>query len=1635
MNAFFYTVRPCTTPLIAMNHSKLLKRTAMLGQVILFSRMRTSAIFVISAIFMLFPVASSAQAIDEQGVKPYGSYHVGDVDMVSLQSAKLEVHAPLLEYKQRGRLQLAFGLRYESAMWNETKSCGIPRQPCTLFWRETNNTGRMQFVLEPGLPTMSDQVLVQDPNCSTCMVSAHTLALGDGSQHALGNLGGVNATTFESLDATGLKWDSSAQTVTMADGTRYINPFGGTPLVEDANGNQILINLNAGTITDTIGRNIPYGSNSMTSTSDFSGCTGPLPTISASVWTIPWANGGTNIFKFCYANVQIFTHHFTFDDSHHIEPNGPVSMLQSIVLPEQMAWTFEYSQPDANGVNWGDLTKITYPTGASVSYTWAHITGCHGQYGFLGSTASTILSRTVDANDGRGPHQWLYSVVAGTPSGTVTISDPMGNDTVHTITNLSGCSLYETQTQYFSGTHTSGTLLKTITTDYSWGVNPNFPNGTGVVGNSPAMNVVAIRKTTSWPNGQVTKTEYAYDSGFSFTDAYGTNSFTGTYGKQIAVNDFDFGSGAAGSLLRSAQTSYFWQSPAGAQYSNYNVLNVPSTTQVFDGAGNSVAQTNTSYDQVLPTASGITTQLDVNPINGNVRGNPTSHSQWLNGSTVSTSNCPVAVTNGFLTSTTRYFDTGTISQSSDPCGHMATIQYSSTYAGALPTSVCDALNHCHTMTYDFNTAALASTTDANNQVTSSTYDNFGRLTQITYPDNGEADFFYPNPTTVEKKVVIDRATTLWADGFFYFDGLGRRKQTRLVDPEGDVYTETTYDALGRVSNVTNPHRLIAAATDGSTTTQYDPLNRPVLVTHNPDGNFVQTAFADPNISTVTDETGRQRQNTTDALGRLVQVAEPGDSGSLSQPYLTLYSYDALGNLARVEQHGNSAQWRVRTFDYDSLSHMTQSYNPESGQMTYNYDADGNVIFKTAPAPSQPPNSGTTVTTNFIYDPLHRVTTKSYTGNGYTETTPAVSYGFDQGCCGVNPVNGVGRLTYANSGNTELVYVYDPMGRISTQFDCPPSGIARGSCYSIGASYNQIGGIKTLNYPSGRQVNFSYNADGRFLSANLAIPGGGQYSYYAAAQGSPNDASSWGYWPTGAMRLGNFGNGASELSGYNSRLQMNSIAVSIGANTLFSKSYNLYDSAGHNNGNVLGITDLLNSAKNQTYSYDALNRIATAVQSDNAFNITFTVDPWGNMNESGTSNFTPLFDSQNHMQGWSYDSAGNLLADAAHSYAYDAENRVSKVDVTGASYTYNPLGNRVRKDVGSTPTEYFFFAGNVIAELNPNTAAWTDYIFGGKERYAKDSSSNGSGVQYYHSDHLGTTRIMTDASGAKISDCTYGPFGEEIGCSPGNTSNHYKFTGKERDGETGLDAMGQRYHSSAMGRLMTPDPLMLQKQKLLDPQQWNMYQYARDNPLRFVDPTGMYTTSCTQTDISKCDQNTQNFEKARQEALKSSDKNVVAAAKAYGNYGEKNNVAVGFQTKEASSVKFATNSKGAVTGIDVSINSKTLSGITQEKDANGETTLGFARAVADVAHEGSHVQTDQALIDHHMDPGFNLTNRQSEHPAYKITDSVLRSYGWAGTDASGHILDLSNDTVIDKFLDSLPPEGQEPLDGHIYTPPK
>jgi RHS repeat-associated protein len=136
-------------------------------------------------------------------------------------------------------------------------------------------------------------------------------------------------------------------------------------------------------------------------------------------------------------------------------------------------------------------------------------------------------------------------------------------------------------------------------------------------------------------------------------------------------------------------------------------------------------------------------------------------------------------------------------------------------------------------------------------------------------------------------------------------------------------------------------------------------------------------------------------------------------------------------------------------------------------------------------------------------------------------------------------------------------------------------------------------------------------------------------------------------------------------------------------------------------------------------------------------------------------------------------------------------------------------------------------------------ATDEYIFFGGQRIARrDPSSN---VFYNFSDHLGTARSIAEVpsgqtTATKCYDADLYPFGGERWYTD-SCDSHFKFTGKERDSESGLDNFGARYNSSSLGRFMSPDPILSTPLHIINPQRWNKYTYAVDNSTSYIDPDG------------------------------------------------------------------------------------------------------------------------------------------------------------------------------------------------------
>jgi RHS repeat-associated protein len=324
--------------------------------------------------------------------------------------------------------------------------------------------------------------------------------------------------------------------------------------------------------------------------------------------------------------------------------------------------------------------------------------------------------------------------------------------------------------------------------------------------------------------------------------------------------------------------------------------------------------------------------------------------------------------------------------------------------------------------------------------------------------------------------------------------------------------------------------------------------------------------------------------------------------------------------------------------------------------------------------------------------------------------------------------------------------------------------------------------------------------------------------------------------------------------------------------IFDLSYDFHLSDG-DNGNVWGITNNRDATRSLSFTYDQLNRLASAQNAGTDCSQTtvngktkfwgngYTYDAWGNLMAKGnlpgatspkcnSESLDRTADAQNRLHvkvgaDYQYDAAGNMTYDAAGQYyAYDQENRITGAG--GLTYTYDADGNRVEKSTGgSSPTGmlYWYMSLGVVAESDLQGNLQSEYIFFDGERVARrDNPSTNGPVSYYLSDYLKTTDIVTDARGNIKNESDFYPWGGELQFVA-TGSNHYKFTGKERDSETGLDYFGARYYSNGLGRFITPDwsavpvPVPVPYAHFDDPQTLNIYSYVRNNSASLYDPDG------------------------------------------------------------------------------------------------------------------------------------------------------------------------------------------------------
>jgi RHS repeat-associated protein len=1190
-----------------------------------------------------------------------------------------------------------------------------------------------------------------------------------------------------------------------------------------------------------------------------------------------------------------------------LHENGCYESLEkvaSVILPNQRKYEFQYN-------SYGEVARVDLPTGGAIEYDIDAGEGANSTSGATVSGPPYILYRRVkqrrayvqggvDPSTGKHTGGTLDAITAisstlSIPTGsncpvlggagsamqvTVEHQDALGNPLAADVhcylqwpTTLPS-SIPTTTADWRQGREyqtdhrisANGIFLHSETR--SWA--ETFPDGTVVPAASAAFPPTAYSNTIF--NPEVVQADTILADATQATKPVSRKTFSfDVYNNATNVSEFDYGAGAPGPLLRQTHTVYVTDPRYTADA--VHLVSLPSTVTISGPVG-ATSSTQYEYDCYGGTCSGDGNHVGLVDRTGIV--------QFDSGYSLASGN----LTRGNVTQVKRTLDTpfsivsswqqydiaGNVVASIDANNNPTKVDYAAngnTYGFA--TTITNALNHTRQIGYDVSLGKptsigrWTSPADSAPGSTNVTYqDALDRPDRVSFPDGGSRMFLYDDVNVRVTASAVQNSCSLSQSLITdtQFDGLGRKSATVTHEDGNTIRIDQKYDGMGRIAQVSNPYR--PGDTQAWTVTSYDGLSRPAKILL-PDGQSIAYNIFAGNQVLARDPASTWRLSQTDALGRQTQVIEdPSLGGVTAVDGITLnnsgmnlttnYGYDGLDNLTIVCQGGaivnstSCSAGQKRSFQYDSLKRLIQATNPETGSISYNYDPQGNLTSKTDQRP---------LTVSLGYDALNRIKQKSY-----SDATPPVFSCYDgqiysNGQCAnaVAPLPNAfatGRLTQVfNSASSSSFPQYDLMGRPLQSVQT-----TAGTPYPFFYTYNLAGGLENVTYPSKRALQTCYDSAARTVNATGTLAG--QPTAYVASAT---------YAPHGGIQMlkRTYAPGAYDIlenTTYNSRLQPASIELMKNGTSQL-KLENFYCAGlaltcNNNNGNMLAakITTSAPLQVTQSFGYDKLNRLTNAAEGA-AWTEAYGYDPFGNRwvtqtgaglpalpgyvpmasswysdPNQGSPTFKPVPD--NRISGHSYDNAGNVSQDGVRGFTYDGENRLATAAISGMppiAYAYDGEGRRIQKTIGTTTTTFVYDAGGTLAaEYGPPSDTGTDYLT---------------------ADHLGSTRLVTDASGAVKKLYDYFPFGEDIPTGVSGRSNLYatstypsnpdavsqKFSGKERDAETGLDWFGSRYLSSMQGRFTSPDRLIMKQEWLSDPQRWNYYAYVRNNPLRYIDPNG------------------------------------------------------------------------------------------------------------------------------------------------------------------------------------------------------
>lgn len=1411
------------------------------------------------------------------GVPTYTTSVPVESGSVDLQNGDLHLSIPIGSFPQRAGRTLNYAFVYDSSIWHTPSGwqpTNVPNATGGASWGgwrlvssgdagsvsfDWNNYGGLyisdefNWTAPDGTSHDFNIETVEDCTSGTCVADPET-----------GDSFATDASGYHMFVNT-----FSNATVYAPDGTIVYGFWYGQ---EDPNGNYISYDV-SGNLVDTLGRTLVTKA-----------------TCSDTCYDVLGADGSTKRYTIKTTTVDVSTNFLQTGVAEYSTSTTvpPITTISEIDLPDGTKYQFSYDSGTAAG-HYGTLISMTLPTGGSISYGYSVFSDAYGNKG-------NWLTSRVTSGTGVTGGTWTYTPVVNSTCSTSTsvncqqkntVHAPSGDETVYTF-NLNG-GPWNSLINTYTGSASSGTLLATVTNawDYTVGC-PTY----ALCGDPGAYWVLQTTKTTTLPipGGNINSaTTYTWDSSGD--------------GNPTEIDEYNFFAGAMPSTPdRKTTISYLGGSSylAANIVNRPEIVTVYDASSTIIAKTYYSYDQSTPVSFTGRTHHDDTNYGSSNTVRGNLTavqpyvGGSTYLTKFIGydmlGNVLTSTDFNSDVTSYDYTDNF-YDDPG---DGSTPTGHSLSTP-TNAYLKTITYPTVGSVTVSSTFGYYWGTGQQALATDANSNTTYSHFhDPLMRPTSTALPNSGWTRVLY-NSTDTQVDLFTGTTSssastscTVCRHDQSVLDALGRPITNSLVnDPDGQTYVGTAYDSDGRVSSIGNPYR---GTSSGGDTPAYDGMNRTTQVTH-ADSDAAHTYYGAAvgsaggassqscSASTygygypvlVVDEIGNKRQTWTNGFGKVIETDEPNASGTLN--VYTCYTYDANHNLIGVA--GQSGQ--TRGYSYDAMSRVASTTTPESGTTYFYYTASGGGLCSGDPSAVCQRTDSRSITTTYAYDALNRLTSKTYSDT----TTPMTFYVYDLtssvwGEYLSNPKGrlvGVGTWSSANGFITAENFGYNAIGEITRYRSCSPAH-CNDSPYpspfvAFNYTYDFDGNLTSITYPGGRTVTYSVGNAERAVSA---VDSSNSINY-ATAPSSGVMYSPWGA-PENIIHgavSGGFA-GITESYTFNNRLQVTGIEATSTNGTPLNLSYS-YVQSSHDNGNITTQTNNTTSGRTQTYTYDPLSRLLSAQAAatsggdcwgqnfgNNATPPTLAADALNNLANinnikcsSPALSVTASTSTNRFGTGYSYDSVGNNTADSLNSYTYDAENQIISASAGGTyyCYTYDGFGQRIQKATASSsacssPTAYELYwrsiSGDTLAETDGSgsttNSSYKEYVFFAGRRIAQSTPST-STVNYYFADHLGSTRVVTNATGTACYEADFLPYGtENTPASFTNTcSTNYKFTGYERDSETGLDYAFARYYNQRMGRFGTGDPLA---GDIGDPQTLNRYSYARNNPVNFIDPGGNCT---------------------------------------------------------------------------------------------------------------------------------------------------------------------------------------------------